>query len=90
MWIPAAAKIEDNMAVVSNQRGLDLDIWCLFGASSNSAATELECVEAEVVFLARQKFKQWPEFQTEIHFHRSRQFHRDAADRILQHLIANA
>lgn len=73
-----------------NQSGLDFDIWCLLGASSDSAAVELECVEAEVVFLARQKFKQWPKFQTEIHFHPSKQFHRDAAHRILQHLIANA
>ena len=73
-----------------NQSGLDFDIWCLLGVSSDRAAAELECVEAEVVFLVRQKFKQWPKFQTEIHFHPSKQFHRDVADRILLHLIANA
>jgi hypothetical protein len=73
-----------------NERGLDLDIWCLAGASSKRASDELECVEAEVVFLARQTFDRWPEFQTEIHFHQSTPFHRDAAARIIQHLKRNA
>ncbi len=73
-----------------NQRGLALDIWCLAGASSKRASGELECVEAEVVFLVRQTFDRWPEFQTEIHFHQSTTFHRNSAARIIQHLERNA
>jgi hypothetical protein len=72
------------------QRDLDLDIWYLDDAPPDRAAKELECIEAEVVFLTRQKFSQWPEFQTEIHFHASQKFHRDAAARIFEHLAQNA
>jgi hypothetical protein len=72
------------------QRDLDLDIWYLDDAPANTARTELECIEAEVVFLTRQRFRQWPEFQTEIHFHLSQKFHRDAAKRIFDYLGKNA
>jgi len=72
------------------QRDLDLDIWYLDDAPAGTAARELECIEAEVVFLTRQRFDQWPEFQTEIHFHASQKFHRDAAERIFEHLAKNA
>lgn len=73
-----------------DQPNLNLDIWYLDNAPEERAAAELECIEAEVVFLARQRFGQWPEFQTEIHFHASKKFHRDAAQRILQQLERNA
>jgi hypothetical protein len=66
------------------QTDLDLDIWYLDDAPPTKAAKELECIEAEVVFLTRQKLDQWPKFQTEIHFHASEKFHRDAAARIFQ------
>jgi hypothetical protein len=72
------------------QRNLDLDIWYLDDAPADAARSELECIEAEVVFLTRQRFRQWPEFQTEIHFHASHKFHRDAAARIFEHLAKNA
>ena len=71
-----------------NQRSLALDIWCLTGAPSNRASIEIKSIEAEVVFLIRQQFDQWPEFQTEIHFYPSKSFHRDAAARVLRHLAA--
>ena len=32
---------------------------------------EIEAIEAEVVYLCRNKTKQWPEYQHEIHFHKS-------------------
>ena len=73
-----------------NQRGLALDIWCLTGAVPSRASIEIQTIEAEVVFLIRQQFEQWPEFQTEIHFYPSKQFHRDAAARVLQQLDRNA
>jgi hypothetical protein len=72
------------------QRDLDLDLWYLDGANPQAARNELECIEAEVVYLSRQRFEQWPEFQTEIHFHASKRFHRDAAARILKHLSDHA
>jgi hypothetical protein len=72
------------------QSDLDLDIWYLDDVPPATAAAELECIEAEVVFLTRQTFNQWPEFQTEIHFHSSNTFHRDVAARIFQHLKRNA
>ncbi len=71
------------------QPGLFLDIWCLKGANREEFTVELECIEAEVVFLVRKKYGQWPEFQTEIHFRQSKKFHRDSAVRILQQLQRN-
>ena len=47
----------------------DLDIWYLDDAPPAKAAAELECIEAEVVYFTRKTLNQWPEFQTEIHFH---------------------
>jgi len=73
-----------------NQRGLALDIWCLTDARPKRASIEIQSIEAEVVFLIRKKFDQWPEFQTEIHFYPSTPFHRDAAARVLQQLDRNA
>ena len=45
--------------------------------------TFIETVEAEVVFLIRQEYGQWPEHQTEIHFHKSNDIHRKAAEDII-------
>jgi hypothetical protein len=55
-----------------------LDIWCHEDAPSGSDDRDIETVEAEVVFLARQA-GQWPEGQTEIHFHPSTEEHRAVA-----------
>lgn len=68
------------------QRDLKLDIWLLKGVPHKRARGELETVEAEVVFAIRQTFSQWPQFQTEIHFHRSFAVHRRMATSILRHL----
>lgn len=46
---------------------------------SDGGLNDLETVEAEVVFLIRQEYGQWPEHQTEIHFHRSSAEHRKLA-----------
>lgn len=43
---------------------------------------DIEVIEAEVVFLIRQA-GQWPEYQTEIHFHRSSEEHRHWAAEIM-------
>ena len=58
-------------------REATLDVWVQDGATSN-AMLDIETVEAEVVFLARCA-GQWPECQTEIHFHPSLPAHREAA-----------
>jgi phospholipase/lecithinase/hemolysin len=43
---------------------------------------DIETVEAEVVFLIRCA-GQWPQYQTEIHFHPSTAVHRDIAASII-------
>jgi hypothetical protein len=55
-----------------------LHIWGHEDAPTKNADRDIETVEAEIVFLARQA-DQWPAFQTEIHFHASSQVHRDVA-----------
>jgi len=57
-----------------------LDVWTQVDATE-SGMLDIETVEAEVVFLARCA-GQWPECQTEIHFHPSLPAHREAADTI--------
>jgi hypothetical protein len=61
-------------------RKATLNIWAHVN-STNKVMLDLETVEAEVVFLARCS-GQWPECQTEIHFHASRSEHRELADSI--------
>jgi hypothetical protein len=56
----------------------NLYIWCHENAPAKRAELDIETVEAEIVFLARQA-GQWPAYQTEIHFHASSQVHRDIA-----------
>lgn len=46
---------------------------------AGSSLLDVETVEAEVVLLVRQRTRQWPSGQTEIHFHPSSQVHRKAA-----------
>ncbi len=61
-------------------REATLDVWAQDDATSN-AMLDIETVEAEVVFLARCA-GQWPECQTEIHFHPSLPEHRETAGMI--------
>ena len=60
-----------------------VDVWLQEG--SNRDLVQIETVEAEVVFLIRQRFGQWPSYQTEIHFHESGATHRQAARDIIDH-----
>jgi hypothetical protein len=55
-----------------------LDIWSHEDAPRENTDRDIETVEAEVVFLARLA-GQWPEGQTEIHFHPSTEEHREIA-----------
>jgi hypothetical protein len=64
---------------------VQLDVWYeLDPPERGSPLIGMETVEAEVVFLIRQR-GQWPAFQTEIHFHESTPEHREAAARIMSH-----
>ena len=60
-----------------------VDIWVQRGQDRNLRC--METVEAEVVYLIRKKYGQWPKYQTEIHFHPSDSTHRMASQRIVNH-----
>ena len=60
-----------------------VDIWLLKEGVQDM--TPIETIEAEAVLLIRQKYGQWPEHQTEIHFHRSEPAHRTAARDVIKH-----
>lgn len=66
-----------------------LNVWCHVDAKDRSAS-DVETVEAEVVFLIRQHFGQWPDSQTEIHFHPSNARHRAIAKQIFGHFKLKA
>lgn len=54
-----------------------MDIWCQVDAVDGDCL-DIETVEAELVYQIRQ-VGQWPAYQTEIHFHRSTEIHRQMA-----------
>ena len=58
-----------------------LDLWCHANPASGNDCRDIETVEAELVYLVR-KSGQWPLFQTEIHFHPSKEVHRAVAAKI--------
>ena len=64
-----------------------LDIWYLDG--EDTKPIDLETIEAEVVFLYRHDSGQWPQAQTEIHFHQSGTIHRECARQIVEALKEN-
>ena len=57
------------------------DVWMLDEVDTKT----METIEGEVVFLIRQHSGQWPDHQTEIHFHQSSTEHRDAAHQVISH-----
>lgn len=44
----------------------------------------VESVEAEIVYLLRKQYKQWPKYQTEIHFHQTGENERSLAKKIVK------
>ena len=70
----------------SHSGKLELSIWVLENIKPNEAYQELETIEAEMVFLCRLHFAQWPESQHEIHFHKSEEFHRKCSRLIYEHI----
>ena len=67
----------------------NLYIWCHENAPVKRAELDMETVEAEIVFLARQA-GQWPAYQTEIHFHPSNEIHRKTAADIWRAVTSKA
>src|SRR2546428_11242082 len=67
-------------------RKATLDIWYHPRPGSDAAFRDLETIEAEAVLLLRFRLKQWPQYQTEIHFYRSKPSHRYAAAAVPNHL----
>ncbi len=67
-----------------NFQSSDVDVW-LQVEGDTKTKREIEIVEAEVVYLIRQKYGQWPAHQTEIHFHQSQPTHREIAQDIIDH-----
>ena len=64
-------------------RAVGLDIWYQTLAGLGGRLDDIETVEAEVVYLPRRRYRQWPEFQTEIHFHNSTTAHRKIARQVV-------
>ena len=60
------------------------DVWYQSLAASGGRLNDLETIEAEVVYLLRRRYRQWPEFQTEIHFHHSTASHRKIARQVVE------
>ena len=61
---------------------VNLDIWYHMDPPEENSMLDLETIEAEVVFMIRSS-GQWPQYQTEIHFHSSKPFHRLIAGKIV-------
>jgi hypothetical protein len=56
---------------------------------SKRKCLDIETIEAELVYMIRRKYGQWPKYQTEIHFHASNNHHRGIAKRIFGIFIKN-
>ena len=69
-------------------KNVDLLIWYLEDVIKKKWKVEMETVESEVVFLIRENFN-WPQYQTEIHFHRSKKYHRRLARKIVSKYITD-
>ncbi len=72
-----------------NIQDADVDVWVQVEGDTETKR-EIETVEAEVVYLIRQEFGQWPAHQTEIHFHPSNPVHRKEARKIIEHFLTGA
>ena len=67
---------------------VNLDVWVDTDEVQKTSAdlrsgSDIETVEAEIVYLLRHRTGQWPAFQTEIHFYQSDGTHREAAEKVM-------
>lgn len=65
-------------------KNIDLFLWCNYGKYKDSSdeIKKIETIEAEIVFLIRKNEKEWPKYQTEIHFHKATRDQRTMAKAI--------
>ncbi|PAQ01091.1 hypothetical protein LRP31_24120 [Mesorhizobium mediterraneum] len=69
---------------------VDLDVWADVDPvrrrdAGMRSGSDIETIEAEVVYLLRHRTGQWPAYQTEIHFYQSNFEHRREAERVMAH-----
>jgi len=65
-----------------NLSEVDLLVWCF----PEEPFERIESIEAELVYLVRNHTGQWPEYQTEIHFHKVSEEEKKVAKSIYQTL----
>lgn len=61
---------------------IDLLVWCF-----PEEPKRIESIEAELVYLVRNHTGQWPEYQTEIHFHKVTEEEKKVAESIYQETL---
>lgn len=59
---------------------------CVYTFKRSNKIIDIETIEAELVYKVRKMYGQWPEFQTEIHFHKSNKNHRYITDKIFEQI----
>lgn len=69
---------------------VDLDVWVDFDAvtprpEDEKSGSDIETIEAEIVYLLRHRTGEWPAFQTEIHFYQSGDDHRREAEKVVSY-----
>jgi hypothetical protein len=54
-------------------KNIDLFLWCNYGKDKDKSdeIKKMETIEAEIVFFIRSTDNEWPQYQTEIHFHKA-------------------
>lgn len=69
-------------------KNVGLDIWYLNDVKKKKWKIEMETIESEVVFLIREN-SNWPQYQREIHFHQSKEYHRKHAHTIVSKYVTD-
>jgi hypothetical protein len=72
------------------QQQARLDIWTDIDPvrqrdDGMRSGSDIETIEAEIVYLIRRRTEQWPAYQTEIHFYPSNYDHRREAMKVIDH-----
>lgn len=67
---------------------VNLDVWIDIDevqarGDGMRSGSDIETIEAEIVYLLRHRTGQWPAFQTEIHFYESNSAHRKEAEKVV-------
>jgi len=76
----------------NSEQKLNLDVWTFeaYKLIKGSRCINAETIEAEVVFLIRLREGNWPKHQTEIHFHKASEEHKQFASKIYDTIIGRS